>query len=82
MHESINTTVCIKLNNIRGTSVIQMLFYSRALSQECSNRLGEHNQIRESTFAAYNSVTNSVNKGSKHQLFQTGKPTDCNRGLQ
>jgi len=29
--------------------VIQMLFYSLALSQECSNHLGEHNQIREST---------------------------------
>jgi len=49
MYENINTTVCVKLNNIRDLHVIQMLFYSLALSQECSNHLGEHNLIREST---------------------------------
>jgi len=49
MYESINTTVCVKLNNIRYPSVIQMLFYSLTLFQECSNHLGEHNQISEIT---------------------------------
>jgi len=38
MYESINTTVCVKLNNIQDPSLIQMLF------QECSNHLEEHNQ--------------------------------------
>jgi len=32
MYESITTTVCVKLNNIRDPSFIKMLFYSLALS--------------------------------------------------
>jgi len=54
IYESINTIVCVKLNNIRDPIVIQILFYSLALSQECSNHLGEHeaavthNEINES----------------------------------
>jgi len=44
MYESINTTMNVKLNKIRDPSVIQMLFYLLALSQECSNHLGEHNK--------------------------------------
>jgi len=49
MYKSINTTMCVKLNNIRDPDVIQILFYSLALSQKSSNHLGKHKQIREST---------------------------------
>jgi len=42
----------------------------------------EHKELCSAYFAACSSVTNSANKGLKHQLFQTGKPTKCNRGLQ
>jgi len=31
----------------------------------------EHKEHCSAYFAAYNSVTNSVNRGSKHRLFQT-----------
>jgi len=49
MYESINTMVCVKQNNISDPSIIQLLFYSLTLSLDCSNHLGEHNQIKEST---------------------------------
>jgi len=42
----------------------------------------EHKEHCSAYFAAYNSVTNSANKGLEHRLFQTGVPTKCNRGLQ
>jgi len=47
MYESINTTMCVKLNNIRDPSVIQMLFYSLALSQKSSNHLGDQRKYQQ-----------------------------------
>jgi len=42
----------------------------------------EHKEHCSAYFAACNSITNSANKGLEHRLFQTGKPTKCNQGLQ
>jgi len=42
----------------------------------------EHKEHCSAYFAAYNSVTKSVNKRLEYRFFQTGEPTKCNRGLQ